>query len=191
MYNLRKRVNLQPTAIPTQVKKAKRTFDSSPSSSPSPTPSNVVVTKSKKEPKKRNKQLKSPPPFSDDSNGKEVEGIQVKPTKERKSPPKNSKLENDKSSHSKSSDSEEERERIYAKVEIRPVEIDDLAKIWQLGEDLYDEQKSPTLYRTWDTYTVTELFSSDPDYCFVADYKGEVIGFVLGTTISKASWKYG
>jgi ribosomal protein S18 acetylase RimI-like enzyme len=86
---------------------------------------------------------------------------------------------------------EDEREKILSKVVIRNIEIDDLAKVWQLGEELYDEHHWPNLYRTWDSYSVTELFSSDPEYSFVADYKDEVIGFVLGTTVAKASWKYG
>jgi len=38
-----------------------------------------------------------------------------------------------------------------------------------------------------------ELFGSDSEFCQVAEYEGRVVGFVMGTTISKrrSSWRYG
>jgi len=40
---------------------------------------------------------------------------------------------------------------------------------------------------------VLELFGSDSEFCRVAEYEGKVVGFVMGTTISKrrSSWRYG
>ncbi len=74
------------------------------------------------------------------------------------------------------------------------MDIDDLASVFHLGENLFTSDELPILYRTWDQYEVTEYFSSDPDYCFVAERKGKIVGFILATTIEKegTAWrKYG
>jgi ribosomal protein S18 acetylase RimI-like enzyme len=79
-------------------------------------------------------------------------------------------------------------------VVIRQMEIDDLPSVYHLGERLFTSEELPILYRTWDPYEVTDYFSSDPDYCLVAETKGEIVGFVLATTIEKegTAWnKYG
>lgn len=74
---------------------------------------------------------------------------------------------------------------------IRQMEIDDLAAVYHLGEDLFTSEELPILYRTWDPYEVTDYFSSDPDYCLVAESKGSIVGFVLATTVEKegTAWK--
>jgi len=71
------------------------------------------------------------------------------------------------------------------------MEIDDLAPVYRLGEELFTSEELPVLYRTWDPYEVTEHFTSNPDYCLVAEAEGRVIGFVLATTIEKegTAWK--
>jgi len=76
-------------------------------------------------------------------------------------------------------------------INIRQMEIDDLASVYHLGERLFTSEETPILYRTWDPYEVTEYFSSDPDYCLVAETEGKVVGFVLATTIEKegTAWK--
>jgi len=78
-----------------------------------------------------------------------------------------------------------------AEVEIRLMEIDDLAAVYHLGERLFTSEELPSLYRTWDPYEVTEYFSSDPDYCLVAELEGRIVGFILATTIEKegTAWK--
>jgi len=78
-------------------------------------------------------------------------------------------------------------------IKVREMEIDDLAKVFHLGEKLFKAQEVPNLYRTWDEYEVTELFNSDSEFCFVAELDEEIIGFALGTTITKShsAWKYG
>ena len=78
-------------------------------------------------------------------------------------------------------------------VKIREMEIDDLAKVFHLGEKLFESQKVPNLYRTYDEYEVTELFNSDSEFCLVAELEDQIIGFALGTTITKthSAWKYG
>jgi ribosomal protein S18 acetylase RimI-like enzyme len=74
---------------------------------------------------------------------------------------------------------------------IRQMEIDDIASVYRLGERLFTSEEFPILYRTWDPYEVTDYFSSDPDYCLVAEIGGTIVGFILATTIEKegTAWK--
>lgn len=75
---------------------------------------------------------------------------------------------------------------------IRQMEIDDLPEVFALGEKIFTS-KSPTLYRTWDEYELTEFFLSDSDLCLVAELNEKIVGFLLGTTLSKHKnpWTYG
>ncbi len=76
---------------------------------------------------------------------------------------------------------------------IRPMEVDDLAPVFHLGEMLFTANAVPNLYRTWDEFEVVGLFQSDSEYCFVAEIDDILVGFILGTVISKtkSAWKYG
>ena len=78
-------------------------------------------------------------------------------------------------------------------VRIREMTIDDLADVFHLGEQLFNAQEAPNTYRTWDEFEVTDLFYSDTEYCIVAEADNKVIGFALGTIITKnrSAWKYG
>ena len=78
-------------------------------------------------------------------------------------------------------------------VAIREMEIDDIPHVFHLGEEIFTAQEAPTLYRTWDEYEVTSLFNSDNEYCLVAEHGGKIVGFALGSTVSKkrSAWKYG
>jgi len=78
-------------------------------------------------------------------------------------------------------------------INIREIQIDDLPEVFHLGELIFTAQEVPTLYRTWDEYEVTSLFNSDSEYCLVAELDKKIVGFALGTTVSKkkSSWKYG
>ncbi len=80
------------------------------------------------------------------------------------------------------------------KVTIRQMDIDDIPSVYRLGEKYFTSEDFPTLYRTWDPYEVTEYFTTDPNYCLVAEVKETIVGFVLGTTVEKerTAWrKYG
>lgn len=76
-------------------------------------------------------------------------------------------------------------------VTVRQMEIDDLSLVYRLGESLFTSDEYPILYRTWDPYEVTGLFTSDPEFCLVAETDDKVVGFVLATTIVKegTAWK--
>jgi ribosomal protein S18 acetylase RimI-like enzyme len=83
--------------------------------------------------------------------------------------------------------------RMKAKAVIRQMEIDDVSAVYRLGEKLFSSEEFPILYRTWDPYEVTEYFSSNPDYCLVAETEtnGKIVGFILATTVEKegTAWK--
>jgi len=79
------------------------------------------------------------------------------------------------------------------KIQIREMELDDLAAVFHMGEKLFTARESPNLYRTWDEYELIELFYADSELCFVAEGDDKILGFALGTTIEKekSAWKYG
>lgn len=78
-------------------------------------------------------------------------------------------------------------------VQIREMALEDLAPVYQLGESVFTADQWPSLYRTWDEYEPVRMFSSDGEFCFVADRDGEVVGFALGSFIDKrkSAWCYG
>jgi ribosomal protein S18 acetylase RimI-like enzyme len=82
-------------------------------------------------------------------------------------------------------------DRHKPEIEIRPMEIDDLSAVYHLGEQLFTSDEFPILYRTWDPWEVTDYFTSDSDYCLVAEADGVIVGFILGNTIEKegTAWK--
>src|SRR4030042_1535241 len=79
------------------------------------------------------------------------------------------------------------------KTNSRQMEIDDISAVYHLGEQLFTSEESPILYRTWDQDEVTDYFTSDPEYCLVAETEpdGKIVGFIIATTIEKegTAWK--
>ncbi len=86
-----------------------------------------------------------------------------------------------------------EPKRKRTNVTIRHMEIDDLATVFHLGEKLFTAREVPNLYRTWDEFEVVTLFQGDSEFCLVAEMDDEIVGFALGTTVTKShsAWKYG
>lgn len=81
-------------------------------------------------------------------------------------------------------------------VVLRQMQIDDIATVFHLGERLFTARSVPNLFRTWDEYEVISFFQNDSEYCLVAETDDEdelIVGFVLGTTVTKShsAWKYG
>ena len=78
-------------------------------------------------------------------------------------------------------------------IDVRDMEIDDIATVFHLGEELFKAREVPNLYRTWDEYEVTSFFQEDSEFCLVAEAEEEIVGFILGTTVTKSrsAWKYG
>lgn len=86
---------------------------------------------------------------------------------------------------------EPKRRRIA--IEIREMELEDLARVYRLGERLFTAERWPNLYRTWDEYELVAFFAEDVETCFVAESEGRLVGFVLGTILEKrrSAWSYG
>jgi ribosomal protein S18 acetylase RimI-like enzyme len=76
---------------------------------------------------------------------------------------------------------------------IREMNIDDFSVVFHIGERVFTAESFQSLYRTWDEYEVTTFFNSDSELCLVAESEGEILGFALGTTVTKhnSPWKYG
>jgi ribosomal protein S18 acetylase RimI-like enzyme len=53
-------------------------------------------------------------------------------------------------------------------VEIREMELEDLAGVYALGEAVFTADKWPSLYRTWDEYEPVSLFLSDGEFCIAS-----------------------
>jgi ribosomal protein S18 acetylase RimI-like enzyme len=90
-------------------------------------------------------------------------------------------------------DSEENGSKRKLDMDIREMEVDDIPSVFHLGERVFTAEKTPTLYRTWDEFEVVSMFTSDQEYCLVAELEGQIIGFILGNVIAKrkSAWKYG
>jgi len=86
-----------------------------------------------------------------------------------------------------------EKPQPEAHIQIREMTIDDLPTVFHIGEEIFTADSAPTLYRTWDEYEVTTLYNTDGELCLVAEQKGKVCGFILGTTVNKhgSPWTYG
>jgi len=76
---------------------------------------------------------------------------------------------------------------------IREMTIDDFAAVFHIGEQVFTAESFQSLYRTWDEYEITTFFNSDSELCLVAEAWGQILGFALGTTVTKhnSPWKYG
>ena len=79
------------------------------------------------------------------------------------------------------------------KPRIREMTIDDLSEVFHIGEEVFTAEYSQSMYRTWDEYEITTLFNTDNELCLVAELGEKILGFALGTTVSKhnSPWKYG
>lgn len=82
---------------------------------------------------------------------------------------------------------------VVGPVVVREMELEDIPKIFALGERVFPADKWPNLYRTWDEYELVDLFASDGETCLVAEIDERVVGFALGTVIEKrrSAWRYG
>jgi ribosomal protein S18 acetylase RimI-like enzyme len=78
-------------------------------------------------------------------------------------------------------------------VEIREMELRDVAEVFELGQRLFTAEEWPTLYRSWDDHELAMLFSSDAETCLVAEADGKIVGFALGRVTEKprSAWRYG
>ena len=61
---------------------------------------------------------------------------------------------------------------------IRPMRVEDLPAVYQLGLACYDVLDKP--YNYWTIREVADHLETEAGLCFVADHEGEVVGFALG-----------
>ena len=78
-------------------------------------------------------------------------------------------------------------------VEIREMELRDVAEVFELGQKLFTADEWPSLYRSWDDHELAQLFSHEAETCLVAEADGRVVGFALGRVMEKprSAWRYG
>ena len=78
-------------------------------------------------------------------------------------------------------------------VEIREMELRDVAPVYELGLKLFTADEWPSLYRSWDDHELAQLFSTEAETCLVAEADGRIVGFALGRVMEKprSAWRYG
>jgi len=78
-------------------------------------------------------------------------------------------------------------------VEIREMELRDVAGVFELGQKLFTAEEWPSLYRSWYDHEIAQLFSTDAETCLVAEADDKLVGFALGRVMDKprSAWRYG
>ena len=78
-------------------------------------------------------------------------------------------------------------------VEIREMELRDVAEVFDLGQKLFTADEWPSLYRSWDDHELAQLFSAEAETCLVAVADEQIVGFALGRVMEKprSAWRYG
>jgi ribosomal protein S18 acetylase RimI-like enzyme len=78
-------------------------------------------------------------------------------------------------------------------VEIREMELRDVAEVFELGEKLFTADEWPSLYRSWHDHEIAQLFSTEAETCLVAVADDRIVGFALGRVMEKprSAWRYG
>ena len=78
-------------------------------------------------------------------------------------------------------------------VEIREMELRDVAEVFELGQKLFTAEEWPSLYRSWDDHELALLFSAEAETCLVAEADGKIVGFALGRVMEKPrnAWRCG
>lgn len=78
-------------------------------------------------------------------------------------------------------------------VEIREMELRDVAAVFDLGQKLFTAEEWPSLYRSWDDHELAQLFSTEAETCLVAEADEKIVGFALGRVMEKprSAWRYG
>ncbi|KAL7573209.1 hypothetical protein ACA910_018863 [Epithemia clementina (nom. ined.)] len=55
-------------------------------------------------------------------------------------------------------------------ITIRPMQLRDLATVYQLGNQIFTASEFPNMYRTWDDYAVAGNYEGSAEFCFVAEH---------------------
>jgi len=78
-------------------------------------------------------------------------------------------------------------------VAVRPLALEDVPAVFELGQKLFTPEKLPTLYRAWDEDELVQLYTADRETCLVAAAGERLVGFALGRIMEKprSAWRYG
>ena len=71
-------------------------------------------------------------------------------------------------------------------IEIREMELDDLAPVYHMGEKLFTSDLYPFLYRTWDEWEVVGHYNTDPEFALVAEAAQHIIVMYAGQVVESA-----
>lgn len=77
------------------------------------------------------------------------------------------------------------RDSLASSYSLRPMMMQDIAAVYHLGNEIFTASEFPNMYRTWDDFCVIETYAGSSEFCFVAQAHGEILGFLLGDTMSK------
>ena len=84
-------------------------------------------------------------------------------------------------------------------IKFRQMELKDAASVFHLGEEVFNADTFPQLYRTWDAFEVTEMLATDSELCIIAEEVdgssegaeadgskgGRIVGFAFGSITEK------
>ncbi len=69
---------------------------------------------------------------------------------------------------------------------IRELEIADVPMVVELGHKSFTDKTLPLLHQTWGESEVLNNYTTEPEFCLVAESRKKIIGFTLGTLMMPA-----
>lgn len=64
---------------------------------------------------------------------------------------------------------------------VRELRLHDVAAVVELGHAAFTAKTLPLLYQTWGETEVLNNYTTDPEFCLVAESDKHIVGFTLGT----------
>lgn len=64
---------------------------------------------------------------------------------------------------------------------IRELRVEDVPAVVELGHAAFNAGTLPLLHQTWGESEVLNNYTSDPEFCLVAERDKHIVGFILGT----------
>jgi len=64
---------------------------------------------------------------------------------------------------------------------IRELQLTDVPIVVELGREAFTEKTLPLLHRTWGETEVLNCYTSDAEFCLIAERNRKIIGFTLGS----------
>lgn len=67
---------------------------------------------------------------------------------------------------------------------VRELRLSDVTAVVELGRQAFTDKTLPLLHQTWGEAEVLNNYTSDPEFCLIAEHDQHVIGFTLGTLMT-------